>query len=214
MKENILLVGGGGHCKSCIDVIEVQAKFNIIGIVDKKEKPHQKILDYEIIAGDTELPKFVREKDNFLITIGQIKNSDRRKELFTFLKGLKSKFPVIVSPSAYVSERAFVDEGTIVMHRAFINANAYVGKNCIINTGTIIEHDAKIGDHCHISTGSIINGECNIGEGTFVGSNSVIANNVDIAKEVVIGAGSVVVKSIEKSGVYVGIPAREVSVNA
>ncbi len=35
MKE-IILVGGGGHCKSVIDVIEQEAKYKIAGIIDKK----------------------------------------------------------------------------------------------------------------------------------------------------------------------------------
>ena len=41
MKE-LFLIGGGGHCKSCIDVIEEEGKFKIIGIIDQKEKLGQK----------------------------------------------------------------------------------------------------------------------------------------------------------------------------
>ena len=52
MKEKIILVGGGGHCKSCIDVIEQEGAYQIAGVVDVPEKLHQKILGYEIIATD------------------------------------------------------------------------------------------------------------------------------------------------------------------
>jgi hypothetical protein len=51
-KPKIILVGGGGHCKSCIDVIEQEAKFDIAGIIDMPEKQGQKILDYEFIGAD------------------------------------------------------------------------------------------------------------------------------------------------------------------
>ena len=37
MKEKLILIGGGGHCKSCIDVIEQENKYEIAGIVDLKE---------------------------------------------------------------------------------------------------------------------------------------------------------------------------------
>ena len=37
MKEEIILIGGGGHCKSCIDVIEQEGKYQIAGIVDLPE---------------------------------------------------------------------------------------------------------------------------------------------------------------------------------
>ena len=37
-KKPIILIGGGGHCKSMIEVIESAGKFQIIGIVDVAEK--------------------------------------------------------------------------------------------------------------------------------------------------------------------------------
>jgi N,N'-diacetyllegionaminate synthase len=38
MKPELILIGGGGHFKSCIDVIERQRKYRIAGIVDTPEK--------------------------------------------------------------------------------------------------------------------------------------------------------------------------------
>ncbi len=32
-KKQIILIGGGGHCKSCIDVIESENKYNILEII-------------------------------------------------------------------------------------------------------------------------------------------------------------------------------------
>ena len=32
--KDIVLIGGGGHCKSVIDVIEQEGRFKIIGIVE------------------------------------------------------------------------------------------------------------------------------------------------------------------------------------
>ncbi|MEK6658639.1 MAG: acetyltransferase, partial [Campylobacterota bacterium] len=31
-REKIILIGGGGHCKSVIDVIEMQNRYEIMGI--------------------------------------------------------------------------------------------------------------------------------------------------------------------------------------
>ncbi len=36
-KERIILIGGGGHCRSVIDVIELSNKFEILGIIDREE---------------------------------------------------------------------------------------------------------------------------------------------------------------------------------
>lgn len=205
-KKDLILIGGGGHCKSCIDVIEAENRFNIAGIVEVDNKLHQKVLDYEIIASDKDLPNLVSKYKNFLITVGSIKNPFKRIEKFEYLKNLGVVFPVITSPLAHVSARACINDGTIVMHNSIVNTDVDIGKNCIINNLALIEHDVKIGDHCHISTGSIINGTCNIGDRVFIGSNSVIINNVDIVDDVVIGTGSVVLKTISKAGTYAGNP--------
>ena len=36
--KNIILIGAGGHCNSCIDVIELEKKYKIIGLVDDKKR--------------------------------------------------------------------------------------------------------------------------------------------------------------------------------
>lgn len=212
-KENIILIGGGGHCKACIDVIETQGKFSIAGIIDVKEKLHQKVSEYEISGCDEDLPRLIKQYKNYLLTIGQIKTAEKRKTCFDYLKKLGAIFPVIISPSAYVSNKASIGDGTIVMHNVFINSGVDIGSNCIINTGAIIEHDVKIEDNCHISTGAIVNGQCLIGESTFLGSGSTTINNINIKKNTFIGAGSCVVSSITESGSYAGIPARKLSNN-
>lgn len=196
-KPWIILVGGGGHCRSCIDVIEAENKFRIAGIVDVKEKLGQKVLSYEIMGDDSDLDALVGKYGCFLITIGQIKSPDIRVKEFEGLKAVEAKLPVIISPSAHVSKHAFTDEGTIVMHNAVVNAGARIGRNCIINTGAIIEHDAVIGDHCHISTGAVINGGTVVGNRTFFGSNSVAREAIEIGERSVVGAGLSVMKSLK-----------------
>jgi sugar O-acyltransferase (sialic acid O-acetyltransferase NeuD family) len=196
MKEKIILVGGGGHCKSCIDVIEQEGTFQIAGIVDVPEKLHQKILGYEIIATDDDLPRLAEEYENFLITLGQIKSSDKRIRLFEKVKELGGRLPVIISPLAYVSRHARLEEGTIVMHDALINAGAQIGSNCIINTKALIEHDAFIGDHCHIATAAVVNGGVKVGRGTFFGSNAVCKEYIEIGENAVIGCGAKIIKDV------------------
>ena len=54
MKE-IILIGGGGHCKSVIDVIEKEGRFKIAGIVDVPELLGTEILGYPIIGNDSDI---------------------------------------------------------------------------------------------------------------------------------------------------------------
>jgi sugar O-acyltransferase (sialic acid O-acetyltransferase NeuD family) len=189
MKE-IILVGGGGHCKSVIDVIEQEAKYKIAGIIDKKELIGSDILGYKVIGCDDDLVHLREKFPHVIVTVGHVKSNALRIKLFNLLKELDFHMPSIVSPLAYVSKHADIDEGTIIMHHALINADAKVGKNCIINSKALIEHDAIIEDHCHIATASVINGGTTVKANTFYGSNATSKEYVKI--DGFIKAGSVV----------------------
>lgn len=186
--KKILLVGGGGHCLSCIDVIEQDGTFDIAGIIDEG-KDTDEILGYPILGGDAELQRLRKYYSYALITIGQIRSPVSRMQVNEKLLSLDYKLPIIISPRAYVSKHAIIDSGTIVMPGALINAGASIGKNCIINCKSLVEHEAIIGDHCHISTGAVINGGVVVGSGTFIGSNATIKEMVKISVNQFIRAG-------------------------
>ena len=190
MKKDIILIGGGGHCHSSIDVIEAEGKYRILGVLELPELVGSKIMDYEVIGTDDDINRFAETVGNFLITVGQIKSHEKRKKLFERVKNAGGNLPVIISPYAYVSKTSKIGEGTIVMHHALINANVKIGVNCIINSKALIEHDSVIGNHCHISTGSIINGGVTAGDGVFFGSGAVSVQGSVIPPETFVRANS------------------------
>jgi sugar O-acyltransferase (sialic acid O-acetyltransferase NeuD family) len=180
MREKILLVGGGGHCRAVIDVIEQEAKYEIAGIIDKRELIGSKIFGYEIIGCDDDLVDLYLKYSNALVTVGQIKSNVVRVKLFNRLKDIGYTLPVVISPLAYISKYAKIAEGTVVMHQALVNANANIGSNCIINTKALIEHDAVVMSGCHISTGAIINGGVVVKANSFIGSNTTSKEYIEI----------------------------------
>lgn len=192
MKQDIILLGGGGHCKACIDVIEQSDLYRIIGILDMPALKGTNILGYEVIGTDDELPVFIRTVKNYFITVGQIKSSTKRVNLFNLLKSFNLQLPVITSPFSYIAKSARIAEGSIIMHQALVNADAIIGKNCIINSKALIEHDAVIEDHCHISTAAIINGGVKVGRESFIGSNSVTKQYISISENSFIKANCLV----------------------
>lgn len=209
-KKEIILIGGGGHCKSCIDVIEHENKYNIIGIIDIESKVGEKILGYPVIGTDNDLDSIAKNHDLFLITLGHIKSPLLRISLFEKLKSLNKILPIIISPNAYISKNSIISEGTIIMNGAIINAATTIGSNSIINTNALIEHDVTIGNNCHISTSTTINGGCHINDNVFIGSKSVLIQNTRVAKGSIVGSGSVIINEIVSAGVYVGNPAKKI----
>ena len=205
-QKNLILVGGGGHCKSVIEVAE-SVGYEIKGILDMPDEVGKEVLPgHKVIGTDDEIPQYV-EECNFIITVGFIKNPALRIKLYNKVKAAGGRLATIIASTAHVSKYAELGEGTVIMHHAFVNAGAKIGDNCIINTFVNIEHDAEVGNQCHISTGTMVNGECKIGENCFIGSQSVCANCIEIASDIIVGAGSVVRKSIRVKGIYAGNPA-------
>ena len=191
-KNDLLIIGAGGHAVSCIDVIEAEGRYTIAGIIDIKEKVGQSILGYKIVGSDFDLHEFVSVYKNALVSIGQIKTADIRKKIYEKAVRLGFNFPAIVSPSAYVSPRAVIGKGTIVMHGAVINADVVIGDNCIINSMALIEHGVKVFSHSHIATGSRLNGDVVVGCESFVGSGAVIHQGVFIGAREVIASGAII----------------------
>ena len=201
--KSLILIGGGGHCKSVIEVAE-SAGYEIKGILDMPDEVGKEVLPgHKVIGTDDEIPQYVEECD-FIITVGFIKNPALRIKLYNKVKAAGGRLATIIASTAHVSKYAELGEGTVIMHQAFVNAGAKIGDNCIINTFVNIEHDAEVGNQCHISTGTMVNGECKIGESCFIGSQSVCANCIEIASDIIVGAGSVVGKSIRVKGIYAG----------
>jgi sugar O-acyltransferase (sialic acid O-acetyltransferase NeuD family) len=195
MAVDLILVGGGGHCRSCIDVIELCGEFRIAGIVDNELPKFQTVMGYPVIGADDDLAYLKAQGiSHALITVGQIKSPEIRIKLFDQLITLGFTLPTIISPLAHVSRSASLQGGTIVMHQALVNTCVQVGVNCIINSKALIEHDSVVGDHCHISTGAAVNGSCRVGRCCFLGSHSTLANDCCIKDNSFVRAHSLVVR--------------------
>mgnify|MGYP000044736128 CR=1 FL=1 len=201
----LILIGGGGHCQSVIEVAESTGRA-VQGILDIPEEVGKDVLGYPIIGTDDQIVNYI-DTCEFLITVGFIKDPALRMKLFNRVCEAGGTLATLIASTAYVSRHAFLGKGTVVMHHAFVNAGARIGENVIINTFCNIEHGACIGDQCHISTGTMVNGDCKIGNDCFIGSQSVLANGVCICNDTVVGAGSLVRKNIIRPGIYSGNPA-------
>ena len=191
-KPQLILIGAGGHARSCIDVIEEQDYFKIAGLVGLPEQKGAQQLDfgYALIGTDSDLSGLAKTHQYALITIGQIKTAEQRMRLYKQAVALGFQLPIVIAPTAYVSRHATLGAGTVVMHGAIVNAGANIGNNCIINSRSLIEHDARVEDHCHISTGAILNGNVVVGTGSFIGSGSVIKQGITIGRCCLIGMGA------------------------
>lgn len=186
----MILYGASGHCRVVVDIVE-SLGLPIDFIVDDNPEVRE-LLGYEV-RRNTGI------YDDAIITIGK---NWTRKEICELIK--VNRYITAVHPTAIVSPRVRIGEGSVVMQGAIIQSCAEIGKHCIVNTGASVGHDVKIGDFVHVASHATITGGVTIGKGTWIGAGSVIRQGVHIGSWTMIGAGSVVVDDIPDGVVAFG----------
>jgi sugar O-acyltransferase (sialic acid O-acetyltransferase NeuD family) len=208
--KKLLLLGGGGHCKSVMDSLFRTDCYSEVGIISKRDEIGKKILGVPIIGYDDDLPALYKKGYNYaFITVGSIGNTDVRVNLLKVLEDIGFEIPNIIDPSAEISEHVTLAKGIYVGKNTVINVGSNIEKCAIINTGSIIEHDCIIGEFSHISPGSVLCGEVYIGAYSHIGAKSVVKQQVKIGINTIIGMGSVVLKNVSDNVVAYGNPCKE-----
>ncbi|WP_379970593.1 acetyltransferase [Ectobacillus sp. sgz5001026] len=211
MNRKLLLIGGGGHCKSVLDSILKENLYAEIGIIDKKENTGNSIFGVSVIGCDDDMKKLHQQGfTHAFVTLGSIGNPRMRIKLFEEIERIGFEIPNIIDTTAIISERVDLANGVFVGKNAVINVGSTIGKGAIINTSCTIEHECVIGNFAHIAPGSVLCGEVHIGNYTHVGARSAIKQQVTIGSNTLIGIGSVVLKNIADNVVAYGIPCKEV----
>jgi sugar O-acyltransferase (sialic acid O-acetyltransferase NeuD family) len=208
--KKIVLIGGGGHCKSCMEVIHSLPHYTIYGVLDSTLPVGASIMGYPVLGNDLLIPQLIQEGCEFLITIGKLDTPSPRKIIFDTIKKSGGKLATVIASTALVSSHAKIGEGTIVMHGVIVNVDSVIGDNCIINTRAILEHDTHVSAHTHISTNVVLNGAVHVGSDCFIGSSSVVVHGISITDQVIVGANATVVSPITESSMYVGSPAKPI----
>lgn len=200
MNKKLIIIGAGGHGRVIADIAS-KCNYSEILFLDDHAVTNEKVF----VVGKTNDYMQFKKQGEFIIAIG---NNLIREKIFNQLFENDICMATLIHPDAVVGNDVVIASGTVVMAGAVINSGTTIGKGCIINTCSSVDHDCKISDFCHISVGSHLAGTVKVGERTFIGAGATVINNVDICNDCMIGAGAVVVKNIEKSGTYVGVPAK------
>ena len=206
--RKLLLLGGGGHCRSVLDSILSLELYSDIGIVlpDNSE-----ISGAYVVGTDRDLPTLFQQgwTDAF-IAVGSVGNTALRRMLFEMVKQIGFHIPSLIDKTAAIAREVQIGEGCFVGKNAVVNTGASLGCCTIVNTGAIVEHDCVVGDFSHISSGAVLCGQVGIGHDTHIGANAVIRQQIAIGNEVMIGLGSVVVNNIPDGVTAYGNPCRVV----
>jgi len=84
---------------------------------------------------------------------------------------------VKVHPTAEVSEKAKIGEGTSIWHQAQVREDAEIGNNCNIGKGVYIDTGVKIGSRCKIQNYVSVYNGATLEDDVFVGPGATFTND-------------------------------------
>lgn len=210
--RKLLLIGGGGHCKSVLDSVSSCSIYEDIAIIDQPEYIGKNIGTVAFIGTDADLPA-LRQKGytDAFVSVGSIGDTLTRVRLMRNLEKLGFEIPSIIAPDSHISDSCKIGKGVYIGKSANINYGCYIGDGSIINTAATIEHECKIGEFVHIAPGALVCGGAIIGNNSHIGAHSTILQGIKIEENVMVGAGCVVIRDIPAGKTVVGVPGHQIS---
>ncbi|MBW3003740.1 acetyltransferase [Candidatus Woesearchaeota archaeon] len=206
--DKIIIVGGGGHAKVVISILQKNNNYEIVGYTDMEDRGN--MLGVRYIGDDNILEKLKQEGcSSAAVGIGSIGDISIREKVWNKLKDLGFNLPAIISKDAVVNNDVSIGQGTVVMDGAVIQPGTVIGECCIINTRSSIDHDCEIKDFVHVAPGVTLSGGVKIGKHSHLGMGANVIQYLNIGDKCIIAAGATVIKDCEDNKRYRGVPAKE-----
>ncbi len=197
LRNHLVVLGGGGHAKMCIDILRQRNEYKIVGIVDSEKPIGTLVCGVPVIGDNSMLEQLWNEGVSCAVNgVGSVAKPAIRKALFEKLKTIGFYLPNLIHPSAVVEPSVTMGQGNQIMMGACVGSSAVLGDNCIVNSGAIVSHDCKLSSHCHIAPGAILAGSVSVGEiavigmgvtayiGITIGARAMVNNGIHLFRDV------------------------------
>jgi UDP-N-acetylbacillosamine N-acetyltransferase len=166
--RKLLILGAGSYGKTVADVAQQLGYYDKIAFLDDTKAGMPGIL-----GTCDEVYSFADETTEVYPAFG---NNEYRMAWLARLLANGIAIPTLVHRDAYVSPRATLGTGVVVLPKAVVNTGVSVRSGCIINIGALIDHDSVIEAGCHLAPGAIVKAENRIAAGSKIDSGTVIEN--------------------------------------
>lgn len=207
MKPRVVLIGGGGHARVILDILNETEQYHVAGYTSPAQDEKTSAMFGCLWLGtDYALPHLHSTGvTNAIVALG---NNQKRKASAHDLAGFGFTLINAISTHARLSRHVILGHGIAIMPGAIVNAGTEVGDGAIINTNASVDHDCLIGAFSHIAPGVAIAGSVKIGEEVLIGVGARVIPGVTIGKRSIIAAGAVVVSDVAADVLVTGTPAK------
>jgi len=193
-KKDIFILGLDIHGKECIDIIERNGSYRLVGFVSDAPEPPVDFAGYPVLTPD----EAVRCCPSAGLIPLHVWKDDRHIDRWVSL----------IDPSAFVASSAKIGRGCIIYPHCYIGANAELGDGVFMLSGAVVNHDCAIGGRAVLTSRATLAGGVRIGASAYLGQGCNIRQNLSVGEHAFVGMGAVVVKDVPDGATVTGNPAK------
>lgn len=183
----ILIVGAGGHGRSIAEAIELASAYEVAGFADDAWPGLQAVWEFPVLGGAATCETLRHVADFAIVAIG---NNSRRAALMKRLQEYEFPLATVIHPSAQVSRRAVVSEGSAIMATAVVGTEAVLGAGVIVNCGAVVDHHCRVEDYGHLGVGACMSGGSMLGSAAWIQAGASLGYGARLAAGEILHAGA------------------------
>ncbi len=212
MAGNLVIVGAGGFSRQIVELVEDLARErpcrSLAGFLDDDPAlAGSHVLGYPVL-GPVNMAG-IEAAWKVIIGVASVRRPDARRAIASRLALPAGRYPLLVHPSASISTRAGIAEGSVVLQNVVISHGALLAAHVLVSPGCVISHDCRVSEGVTLAAGVLLGGGCRLGAGAYLGAGCAIRDGVTIGEGAVVGMGAVVVKDVPPGVTVFGCPASE-----
>ena len=189
----LALFGYGGHAKEVACQIGKEVTF----FVDDK------------YSNNIAKPLSTFNPKEYMMIVAVADSKDRAEVINKLPK--ETKYFTFIHPSVHIMDDSIeIGHGSFIGANSILTTNIKLGNHALLNRGNHIGHDSIAGDFFSMMPCAVIGGNVTLGDNVYLGSCSNVREKIYINSHVIVGMNAAVVKDINKSGTYVGVPAKKI----
>lgn len=144
---NLLILGAGLHGSDVYEIAKSLRVFTRIEFLDDDRENRLAIG----VWSDAE-----RLTEDFSAAIVAVGDEDVRRNWTKKLSRLGYVTPILIHPTAYVSEDAEIGAGSVIYPRATVAAGVHIGTGSIVTTGSTVPRKTYIPDWGYFENGEVL----------------------------------------------------------